>query len=188
MTNKRIALFLGLAFILLCVCLLCAPFLKEGIVWLGILYNGHFGENPPEPAIKYGEFPFWIEFQLGEEIIVIEDTAICEFIGFENLRAAGKKRKWKTYLKSGRERITLLKDNNIELYFSYGTAEFYMGDNFFKNPSVMNYNPKIIDSVIYENGKPTYSTISSTEAWEKYGLKILDWQYSAPIKNSFVRN
>ena len=138
-----------------------------------------------EPEIKYGEFPFRLEYELAGETIIVEDTAVCKFDGFEQWGEAGKYRKWKTYLKSGKERLTLLKVDNMEFYFSYGTAQFYMGDNDYKEPENMNYNPNVIDYMVWENGRERGSSMLAAEAWEKYQLRIIDWQYSPPIQNSF---
>lgn len=166
-------------------CIFFIPIAKPGVIWLGILTDSYFGKNPPTPEVTYGEFPFRLEYALADEVKVVEDTVICEFVGFERRGEAGKARKWKSYLKSGNKRLTLLRTDNMELYFSYGTAEFYMGDNNYNDPSVMPYNPNVIDYIAMENGHERYSAILATEAWEKYGLKILNWKYSPPIQNSF---
>ena len=84
----------------------------------------------PRPEITYGEFPFTLTYELDGEIKTIEDTIICEFDGFEAIGESGKYRKWKTYLKSGNERLTLLDlrplgevnqfgQTILELFFSY---------------------------------------------------------------------
>ena len=67
-----------------------------------------FNPTPPPPDIQYGEFPFKLTYELNGEIKVVEDTIICEFVGFVNRGTAGKARRWKTTLKSGNEQLTLL--------------------------------------------------------------------------------
>ena len=37
----------------------------------------------PEPQITNAEFPFHIEFMINEERIVVDNTLICEYEGFE---------------------------------------------------------------------------------------------------------
>ena len=50
------------------------------------------------PEIRYGEFPFRLEYEINGERFVIEDTVICEFDGIGWNEAQGKFRKWKDYL------------------------------------------------------------------------------------------
>ena len=141
--------------------------------------------NPEKPEITYGEFPFQLVYELDGEVQVIEDTVICNFKGFELRGTSGKYRKWESRLKSGNERITLLKaDQNTELYFNYGSPEFYMND-----PIAAGYEfryREYIPCIKLENGVKRGDTIMKTEeAWEKYKLKIIHWEYTPPIKNEF---
>ena len=80
--------------------------------------------NPPKPEIKYGEFPISVTYEVNGEIIVIEDTVICEFDGVELRGGAGKYRTWKSRLKSGNESLTLLQmeqgDLTIKIIVFYG--------------------------------------------------------------------
>ena len=60
------------------------------------------------PEVKFGEFPCKLTYEINGEIKTIEDVIICEYDGIEIDEAHGTKRKWKTSLKSGNERIILL--------------------------------------------------------------------------------
>ena len=91
--------------------------------------------NPPKPGITYGEFPFRLTYELNGEIKVIEDTIIAEFDGFSTPTSAGIYRVWKTRLKSGNERLTLLDlrplneinefgQMMLEIYFYYRNGEY----------------------------------------------------------------
>ncbi len=108
--------------------------------WAGMFLGIVLMPNPPKPEITYGEFPCKLVYETDGETKVIEDTVICEFDGFENFGTAGKDRSWKTTLKSGNENLTLLnmRSSNetnelgqpiLELYFYYGNAAYYMGDD-----------------------------------------------------------
>lgn len=148
--------------------------------------------NPPKPDIINGEFPISVICEIDGEIKEIKDTVICEFDGFENLGSAGKYRKWKAYLKSGNERMTLLRvDETSELYCSYGMPEYYMDDlRFQTREEYEQMRSRDLDSMFiifgkWENGELKSNFVSRNEAFEKYGLKIIDVQYSPPIQNSF---
>lgn len=148
----------------------------------------------PKPEITYGEFPFKLTYELNGEIKTIEDTIICEFDGFEVIGEAGKYRKWKKRLKSGNERITLLNirdmeekdDYNhtiLELFFSYGNSEYYMGDEYHRSP------PQISDYIEYlyqsMDGTIGGSAFKADEAYEKYKIRLIGWEAASPIQNSF---
>lgn len=151
-----------------------------------------FMPEPPEPEIKYGEFPIKITYELKGQIKTAEDIIVCEYDGIESLGSAGKQRKWKAHLKSGNEHITLLKiDEMSELYCWYGLPEYYMDDlqyesrEEYEQTRKRNFHSSFVSLARWENGELKRSAVSTTEAWEKYKLKIIDVQYSPPIQNSF---
>lgn len=148
----------------------------------------------PKPEITYGEFPCVLTYEVDGEIKVIEDVIVCEFDGFEVASEAGKYRKWKTYLKSGNQDMTLLNlrplnEKNefghtmLEFFFSYGNAEYYMGDT--QRRSI----PRIADYVEYkyrtEDGSIGGSAYSDEEAMEKYKIRMISWEAAPPIENKF---
>ena len=91
------------------------------IFFIIVVINGcDYTLNPPKPKITYGEFPFRLTYELDGEIKVIEDTVICEFDGFESRGTAGRYRIWKTSLKSGNERLTLLDLRPLEETNEFG--------------------------------------------------------------------
>lgn len=153
-----------------------------------------FMPNPPMPEVTYGEFPFRLTYELDGETKLIEDTIICEFDGFTVEGENGKYRKWKTYLKSGNERITLLdvrqlgeKDdfNNtiLELFFSYGNAEYYMGDKYrCSKAEISTYIEYMYQTV---DGRIGFSAFFADKAYEKYKIKLISWEVAPPIQNSF---
>ena len=159
----------------------------------GILFTA----QPDPPEITYGEFPFRLTYELNGEIIVIEDTIICEYNGIPNWTYP--KREWKSHLKSANERIILLNfrplgeatengDNMLELYFDYGNAEYYMGDINSAYAGESAREPKIGRvNYILENssGNIVYHFFLADTVYERYGIKILSWEVSPPIENRF---
>ena len=157
--------------------------------WGFISVGSWLAPNPPKPEIKYGEFPFVLIYELDGEVKVIQDVVVCEFDGFKSHGEAGKYRKWKSHLKSGKERITLLNvDNTLEFYFNYGDPENYMGDpQSGRYGEDLSYDLSYIPFIKKENGIIVAdSGMPADKVWEKYKLKIIDWKYTPPIKNSFV--
>lgn len=84
---------------------------------------------PPLPEITYGEFPFRLEYELNEELHVIEDTLIVEFDGFGMNEGIGRYRRWTSRLASGEDLVLLLEvSDNKQIFYFPGPANYYMGD------------------------------------------------------------
>ena len=164
--------------------------------------------RPPKPKIKNGEFPFRLTYELNGETITITDTAICEFDGYGELTEAGQYREWKTHLKSENDKL-ILKENKtdivwitlldisetnerddfgnkiLELYFFGGNGHYYMGDELGGHArSVQGFN---YISYRYQNdeGKIGHSSLTTDEAFEKYRIRLISWEISEPIQNTF---
>lgn len=155
-----------------------------------------FGSNPPTPEITYGEFPFKLTYELNGETKIIEDTVICEFDGFYSLGSAGKYRKWKSHLKSGNERVTLLDlrplgetnefgQTMLELFFFYGNAEYYMDDELGGKKRAGGISTWV--DYLYETADGTTggSAFNADAAYEKYKINLISWEPSPPIQNNF---
>lgn len=163
-------------------------FLITSFPWFFIGIGSRLAPNPQKPEITYHEFPFKLTYELNGEIKVIEDVVICEYDGIKSLGEAGKYRKWKSHLKSGNERVSLLKvGDSLEFYFNYGDPENYMGD-----PQSGKYNKDLYYDLSYipfikkENGKQVAdSGMLADKAWKEYRLRIIEWKYTSPIQNSF---
>lgn len=61
--------------------------------------------TPPTPINKYGEFPFRIVYEIGDERYIVEDTLVCEYAGRNREGFTGRELKWTGHLLSG-DRIT----------------------------------------------------------------------------------
>lgn len=171
-----------------------------GLLSVAFIFFAAFGGlnfliSVPRPEITYGEFPVKLTYELNGEIKTIEDTVICEFDGFEVIGEAGKYRKWKTSLKSGNERLTLLDlrsldevnefgQTMLELYFYYGNAEYYMGDTGDRQRAAQG-----LDRVSYhyqnKDGTTGGSGYKADVAYEKYKIRLISWEAAPPIQNSF---
>ena len=164
---------------------ICLPIVLLGVgltfEWLVNLVTPH----PPRPEITYGEFPFRVEYEINGELIVVEDTIICEFDGFNvSWGGDGKTRKWKASFASGRKTLfkqsaDLLVDDANHIYFSMGNALYYMGDGTGGNPYCQAYKARKISS-----GYST-RTISPDELYNTYNIRVISYEFSPPIVNSF---
>lgn len=179
--------------------------------WFALWFGLATLPNPPKPEISYGEFPFQLTYELDGETKIIKDVAICEFDGYGQRTEAGQSRKWKTHLKSGTDEsipenergketdfawITLLDLRNdgvfddldhkiLELYFYGGNGYYYMGDELGGNSRAGQDFTWV--HYVYQNTDGTigHSGFKADEAWEKYKIKLIGWEPSPPIQNSF---
>ena len=155
------------------------------IIW--ILSFG-FLPNPPKPQITYGEFPFELIYEINGETKTVNDDFVCEYGGVAVDAANGKFRWWKSYLKSGNTRITLLKNDETEIFYTpdinQHAAPVYMGDTEIYH-SINEVFPNALYTSDFENKQVNSYIISADEMWEKYKLKLISWKIEPPIKNTF---
>lgn len=156
----------------------------------------HFKSQKPE--ITYAEFPFRLEYEINGKRKIIEDVWICEFDGFDTSLDTGKSRRWKGKLKSnGEDKIVLLdvakpketwegKPKSQIIFYHPGTPGYYMGERIGTSGW---YTPnRFPDAYILERYSITSISegiIEAKELYERFGIKLLDWQYTKPIKNTF---
>jgi len=136
----------------------------------------------PTPEIMHGEFPFRLEYTIDGKTIVVEDVFIAEFQGFSWNFGIGGHRRWNGYVLSTKTRgVYVLSDGNRRIYFTVGTANYYMGDLWrpFEEPFV----PGLIMHELRESG----GTLTSwrEELFEQYDIELISWELSPPIVNSF---
>ncbi len=149
------------------------------VVWIIFFIVTLLSPNPPKPKVKYGEFPFKIEYEINGEKKLIKDSVICEFDGIEWNESRGKFRKWKWHLKSGNstDLVIFSKINStFHIYYYVGSPEYYMGD-VNKNEQYALYSPGF-----WNNGDGRYL---DNRDLTKYGIKLINWEYSSPIVNKF---
>jgi hypothetical protein len=156
--------------------------------------------KPPAPQVTYGEFPFRLEYEIDGKGIVVEDTVICEYDGIGWNEGVGKHRKWKSSLSDGKEYIVLVEGKNAvpvrewksdeiavyqEIFFNPGVAGYYMGDT----EQAKIYSTTFPDASYfekYEDGSSMSGIISAKELLDRFKIKLLSWDHSQPIENSFI--
>lgn len=152
--------------------------------WAFLFIGLQLEPNPPAPDIRYGEFPFRLEYEIDGQRKVIEDTLLCEFDGFGSDEGRGKYRKWKQRLASGGTTEILLDVHlSKEISFFPGSAEYYMGesDNVENDSSYPNAVYFEKDGIVSISG-----FIPADQLFEEYQIKLISWDASPPIKNEFT--
>lgn len=140
---------------------------------------------PEYPEIKNGEFPFTLTYEQNGELVELEDVYVCSFDGIY-MDGGGKHRQWKGYIKStGKKHLTVLKKNRTVVEIGVGNAMFYMGDT-----SPLNlYDNELAPIVLRTSYKniliPYDELLSHADLYSEYGIKIIDWEFSEPIENTF---
>jgi len=140
------------------------------------------GENPPKPEVTYGEFPFRLEYKINGELVIIEDVVICEFDGFGWNEMRGKYRKWTSHLSNSKKEsaVLIIVDEKVKIYCYVGSAEYYMGDE--KWPELRPLTPRFVP---IKNNPNDMNVYQIDEFIEKYGLKLISWEFTDPIVNTF---
>lgn len=146
--------------------------------WLLMLVCSVFEPNPPVPQITSGEFPFRLEYRIGDETFIVEDVVMCEYdgIGFGD---NGKFLKWKKWVAStGEEDLLLLTEENKKIFCTVGEADYYMGET---------QETELLKPKMYIDKQEDSITISSADPAElaKYDIEIIDYEFSQPIENQF---
>lgn len=181
-------------------------FISLPVLYYMLLLGGFLYPNPPKPDITYGEFPIKLTYEINGETKVIEDVIVCEYDGIETLGEAGKYRKWKTSIKNNSKSMPnsdgelILIDTSelgiadgqgnkiLEIHFFVGNAGYYMGDNnlYALDDAV---GVQELDRLYYlyhlEDGSIRYGTFTADEAYEKVGIKLISWEGSDRIENTF---
>jgi len=147
--------------------------------------------SPPAPEIKYAEFPFKLEYELNGEIFVVEDALICEFDGFgANYSRIEKFREWKLYLLSGKDRIILMQEEEIEIFvtaetLSWNGAKYYMGDPEGAYSEEYANLPSAWYKKDFDDERENAYIFPAEKMWERYKLRIISWEIADPIENTF---
>lgn len=164
----------------LLIALLIAILLIVGYIvgpWL-LLYIGlSSGENPPKPAYSYGEFPFYLEYEINGQIMSLEDTVIVKYDGIGLSEGTGKYIKWKQTLASGNEEVVLFKDGeSVTLIFTVRSEDYHLEDK-------LDNEDTLIPSVIKKEGRMTsHKPISDGELLNEYNIRLIKFEYGEPLK------
>lgn len=143
--------------------------------------------DPPKPVITYAEFPFEIVYEIDGDTVTVNDIYVCEYDGITTDGGGGKCSAWKGYFKSnGSDNLILLQDGNLALACSVGYPQYYMSDPV-KDP--YDYVPSIYYIVSPNDlGGTTYGSLDIEPILDQYKLRLVSYELSDPIENSFKPN
>lgn len=152
------------------------------------IYLNITAETPPKPEVTYAEFPFTLIYEYNGELMTIQDSYVCEFNGFGmHTGSMAKFRTYRRYLKSNpkQEDILLVEDGFSKIYCNIGSAAYYMGEPNLR-PGEQDTSPTFykytFPNEIFELNS---AYVSEKELWEQYKIRIISYEISDPIKNSF---
>ena len=169
------------------ICIALVPVLFVAGGW-GLLYAGlALSPDPPKPHITEAEFPFTLVYEIDGEQFTVSDIYVCEYDGIGMNEGVGKYRKWKGYMKSKGEEssdeIVLIKDGKKTVCASVGDAYAYMGDDDYIDTTGGNM---LSFYVTESNGSyQSWRALSTDVLEEEYGVTVISWQFTPPIKNTF---
>lgn len=154
------------------------------------------------PQMTEGEFPFVFEYELNGQRYLIEDTVVCKFDGYDLSNPfpfISYSRMWLTSLKSGEaEKCIIIEfDENTEsalvsdrvniesrVHLFLGAGGYYLGD-----PEDADRGPKIRYTEKYRTGAKestvTGTDLSYEQLEELFGIKVIRFEFSSPIDNTF---
>ena len=164
-----------------------------GILSIYAALSGVF-DSIAKPEIKYGEFPLKVTYEVNGEIKVIEEVIVCEYYGMGGGGEGGKQRIWTTHTKDSPAGVVLLEINEYtKLTISYESPEYYMDDLHItiKEQYLEWQRDNTVNRVFYVK---TYDEagvgisaehMNSEKVYELYSLKLISWEPSPPIQNTY---
>ena len=129
--------------------------------------------------IKHGEFPFELIYEYNGKEITIKDTIICDYNGSSFALDGGNYRNWTCVIKNNNYYGRYIIDENIrDLYIQIPLeADYYMG--------APNVNNEIAKPYIYYIDDSTGTVYYEQDLFNVVGAKIISWNPSEPIQNTF---
>jgi hypothetical protein len=162
--------------------------------------SGCFQDQAP-PTITRGEFPFRVVYEMDGEIFTIEDTVIVSYGGlhYPSKNSFNRQRSWISSFRRGNDWYVILENENSpsaltsgrinisgRLSLRTGFGAYYMGENV----RGITYRPHFIYEETYQGSHRVeykFSTLNERQVSERFGIEILVWEFSRPIRNRFVR-
>ena len=139
----------------------------------------------PVPEITEGRFDFSVTYEIDGLEKTYSGVYICNYDGI-SVTFVGRRRMWDGYIDGtnswGLIAIHETNDDSI-IYIDFGfDPEYFMSD-----PDYIEEIPKpnlFVEHINEEIGETTWLN-DEEEIFEKYGVKLISYDYAAPIKNSF---
>ena len=160
------------------------------VVMLSLALTSCSVEAPP--SIKEGRFNFFVTYEQGGETKTLSGVYVCKFAGYDfTLEGGDFVRTWDSHVE-GIEHADEIFNNAVLIYETDDGGEIFLSFGLIA-PHMMG-EPDFADSVMEPSLFLVYSnedhTTSEHGGWDEeiealYGIKVVDYQYDEPIKNSF---
>lgn len=160
-----------------------------------------FRETEAPPKITEGEFPFYIEFIFNGKTYIYEDAVVCSFGGYDASALFQKPRTWDEKFQSNGGYITnklifeetdspsALNESRIneesKFMLSCGRGDYYMGESEYSAVGKPCFYYHEIYKIDEKTSKHEKTVLSEKQLEEIFGLKIVRFEFSEPIKNEF---
>ncbi len=160
-----------------------------GLMLVGMIASCDF---EPAPKIKEGRFNFSVTYEERGETKTVSGVFVCKYAGRSfTLEGADFTRDWEGHIE-GIEHAGEIYNSAVLICKTDDGGEIFL--DFSLSAAHMMGEPYLADAVIepsffleYSNEDRTSSETSgdAKDIEEVYGLKIVDYQYDAPIENAF---
>ncbi|WP_438349582.1 hypothetical protein ACP8HI_02580 [Paenibacillus sp. FA6] len=146
--------------------------------WILIYTYSLFEKNPPKPTYTYGEFPFYLEYEINGQRMIVDDKVIVEFdgFGFEGGIGSDKTIKWKQTLASGNEEVILFENEEPVRIFLTIREEDYNMEDMIENSGYNYLFPNVIKEEKVGRGK-TATSLSENELINNYKIRLIEFKY-----------
>lgn len=137
----------------------------------------------PIPNIKEGRFDFSVTYEVAGEQKTYTGVYVCEYDGVSTT-FLGSSIQWTGYIENEEEEDVAIQTNEDgTIYINFGFfPEYFMGD-----PNAVYYeapSPNLF--MVYNDSTEVMSHITSEEEEIlQYGVKLISYEYAAPIENTF---
>ena len=147
------------------------------------------GLEVPRPEVKEGRFDIAVTYEIGGEVKTLNAVYVCEFDGTSwTLEGGYYSRDWKAHTEGDYEgdnnsAIIGRTEDGGEIMIFFGLyPEYFMGDPETGDMGI----PTTELYVSFDEGNDSYSFISDpAEIYERYGVKLISYEYASPIENTF---
>lgn len=138
--------------------------------------------RPAKPQIKYGEFPFELEYEYNGEKFTISETIICDYEGISFSLEGGNSRDWTCYVTNNDEygQYYLDEENYPTLHIQIPlNAEYYMG-----SPEA---DVEFATPYIFFIDETTGTTYYEQDLMDVVSAKIISWKPSNPLEGNIKK-
>jgi len=145
--------------------------------------------SPPLPIVRYGEFPFRIDYEINGEQKYIEDTLVIQFSGVTRSLGIDSRLRWNREIRgnSSEESVFLWEtEDGVRLYHELERSDVLMGERSIDD-SLANRILAIKSVSSIRNGNQI-GNIDEETLLKYHGVRIKEFEISSPIDNNFKYN